>query len=171
MVHQINVPPFGDLEFNGLGGEGIFGELNGGYDYDFGSWVAGVQVDGRYSGISTDLNLGGLGVSFDADYGFDILARAGMKLNKSTLAYVIGGYSWQHFNIDIPGVVGVDDVDWDFSGFSVGGGLEAAVTDKMTVNLEYRYSQYADEDFDTDGFIELEPSFHTVRIGAKYKFN
>ena len=72
-----NVPPLGGLEFNGLGGEGIFGELNGGYDYDFGSWVAGVQVDGRYSGISTDLNLGGLGVSFDADYGFDILARAG----------------------------------------------------------------------------------------------
>ena len=53
----------------------------------------------------------------------------------------------------------------------MGGGLETAVTDKMTVNLEYRYSQYADEDFDTGGDIEIEPSFHTVRIGAKYKFN
>jgi outer membrane immunogenic protein len=171
VVHQINVPPLGDLEFNGLGGEGIFGELNAGYDYDFGSWVAGVQVDGRYSGISSELNLGGLGVSLDADYGFDILARAGMKLNESTLAYVIGGYSWQHFNIDIPSVIPTDDLDWDASGFSVGGGLEAAVTDKMTVNLEYRYSQYAGEDFDTGGDIEIEPSFHTVRIGAKYKFN
>ena len=105
VVHQINVPPLGGLEFNGLGGEGIFGELNAGYDYDFGSWVAGVQVDGRYSGISTDLNIFGLGVSLEADYGFDLLARAGMKLNESTLAYVIGGYSWQHFNIDIPSVI------------------------------------------------------------------
>ena len=58
------------------------------------------------------------------------------------------GYSWQHFNIDIPGVVGVDDVDWDSSGFSVGGGLETAVTDKVSVNLEYRYSQFEDDDFD-----------------------
>ena len=39
----------------------------------------------------------------------------------------------------------------------VGGGLETAVTDKVTVNLEYRYSQFADEDFDTGGVIEVEP--------------
>ena len=55
---------------------------------------------------------------------------------------------------------------------SVGGGLEAAVTDKMTVNLEYRYSQYRRTKTSTRvGYVELEPSFHTVRIGAKYKFN
>ena len=176
VVHQLNADIGADVEFNGLGGEGIFGELNGGYDYDFGSWVAGVQVDGRYSGISTDLNLGGLGISVDADYGFDVIARAGVKLNESTLAYALAGYSWQHFNIDIPSVVGVGDVDWDSSGFSVGGGLETAVTENVSVNLEYRYSQFADHDFSSefgapDGTLEVEPSFHTVRIGAKYKFN
>ena len=168
VVHQLNADIGTDLEFNGLGGEGIFGELNAGYDYDFGSWVAGVMADWRYSGISTDI--AGL-ASLDADYGFDILARAGLKLNESTLAYVLAGYSWQHFDVDVPSVIGVDDIDWDSSGFSVGGGLEAAVTEKVSVNLEYRYSQYADEDFDTDGAIEVEPSFHTVRIGAKYRFN
>ncbi len=104
----------GGLEFNGLGGEGIFGELNVGYDYDFGSWVAGVQVDGRYSGIiDRSRHLGGLGISVDADYGFDILARAGMKLNESTLAYVLGGYSWQHFDLDFRSGVGIEIIDWD----------------------------------------------------------
>ena len=177
VVHQLNsnsIP--GGLEFNGLGGEGIFAELNGGYDYDFGSWVAGVQVDGRYSGISTDLNLGGLGISVDADYGFDVLARAGLKLSESTLAYALAGYSWQHFNIDIPSAIGGSDIDWDSSGFSVGGGLETAVTENVSVNLEYRYSQFEDHDFSSEfnapsGSLEVEPSFHTVRIGAKYKFN
>ena len=41
---------------NGLGGEGVFGELNAGYNHDFGNWVAGVMVDGSYSGISTELD-------------------------------------------------------------------------------------------------------------------
>jgi outer membrane immunogenic protein len=172
-----NIIP-GGIEFNGLGGEGIFGELNAGYDYDFGMFVAGVQVDGRYSGISTELDTGLIGagsVSLDADYGFDLLARAGVKLNESTLAYALAGYSWQHFDLDLSDF-GADDIDWDSSGFSVGGGLEAAVTENVSVNLEYRYSQFDSEDFSSefgapDGALEAEPSFHTVRIGAKYKFN
>lgn len=180
VVHQLNsniIP--GGIEFNGLGGEGIFGELNAGYDYDFGSFVAGVMVDGRYSGISTELDTGVIGagtISVDADYGFDVIARAGVKVNESTLAYALAGYSWQNFNLDLPSGIGADDIEWDSNGFSVGGGLEAAVTGNVSVNLEYRYSQFQDHDFSSefgapDGTLEVEPSFHTVRIGAKYKFN
>ena len=51
------------------------------------------------------------------------------------------------------------------------GGLETAVTENVSVNLEYRYSQYDSEDFEGETEIEIEPSFHTVRIGANYKFN
>jgi outer membrane immunogenic protein len=180
VVHELNsnLAP-GGIEFNGLGGEGIFGELNAGYDYDFGTWVAGVLVDGRYSGISTELDTGAIGagtISVDADYGFDVIARAGVKLNESTLAYALAGYSWQHFDLEFPSGLGIDDIDWDSSGFSVGGGLEAAVSENVSVNLEYRYSQFEDHDFssdlgESDGALEVEPSFHTVRIGAKYKFN
>jgi outer membrane immunogenic protein len=167
----------GGLDFNGLGGEGVFGEINAGYDYDFGTWVAGVLVDASLSGNSFEIGGGGDSIELNADHGFDILARAGMKVNESTLAYAIGGYSWQHFELDLSDLGG-DDVDWDSSGFSIGGGLETAVTEKVSVNLEYRYSQF-DEDLSSlafgdgapDGLLETEPSFHTVRIGAKYKFN
>ncbi|ESX03433.1 hypothetical protein X768_29840 [Mesorhizobium sp. LSJC265A00] len=41
----------------------------------------------------------------------------------------------------------------------------------MTLGLEYRYSQYEKEDFGSGGFLTDEPSFQTVRVGAKYKFN
>jgi outer membrane immunogenic protein len=173
VVHDIKL--FDDeANLNGLGGEGVFGELSAGYDYDFGSWVLGAVVDARYSGIESTLDLGsgGASASIDAkaDYGFDILARAGVKMTESTLAYVIGGYSWQNFEIE--GSDGIGSlVEWDSSGFSVGGGLEAAVTDKVTVGIEYRYSQYDGEDFDSGGLLELEPSFHTTRVGVKYKFN
>ncbi|TIN33434.1 MAG: porin family protein [Mesorhizobium sp.] len=174
-VHQIEVPPLGGLEFNGLGGEGVFGELNVGYDHDFGSWVAGVMVDARYSGMTSELEVPGGSINLDTDYGFDVLARVGMKVNESTLAYVLGGYSWQHFDLNASSPIG-DILDWDSSGFSVGGGLETAMSSNVTVGLEYRYSQFSEEDFSSelglpDDTLTSTPSFHTVRIGAKYKFN
>ena len=178
VVHELNsnIAP-GGITFNGLGGEGVFGELSLGYDHDFGNWVGGIMVDGRYSGISTELNTGAFGAgtfSIDADYGFDVIARAGMKLNDGTLAYALAGYSWQHFDLDASSVGFTHD--WDSHGFSVGGGLETAVNEHVTVNLEYRYSQFDSEDFSSllsapPGSLESEASFHTVRLGAKYKFN
>ncbi|RUU07030.1 porin family protein, partial [Mesorhizobium sp. M7A.T.Ca.TU.009.01.3.2] len=174
-VHQINVPPLGDLEFNGLGGEGAFGELNVGYDHDFGSWVAGVMVDARYSGMTSKLDLGGGSINVDTDYGFDVLGRVGMKMNESTLAYALAGYSWQHFDLNASDPIG-DILDWGSSGFSVGGGLETALSSNVTVGLEYRYSQFAEKDFSSefgapDDTLTSTSSFHTVRLGAKYKFN
>ncbi|TPM35800.1 outer membrane beta-barrel protein [Mesorhizobium sp. B2-3-5] len=174
-VHELGVNfGGGTLDANGIGSEGVFGELNAGYDYDFGTWVAGVQIDGRYSGIRSKLDFLGASVKLDSDYGFDALGRVGAKVNESTLAYVIGGYSYQHFDLNIPDPIG--DIDWNKSGFTVGGGLETAVSSNVTVGIEYRYSQFAKKDlsseFDApDGTLTDKASFQTVRIGAKYKFN
>ncbi|TPI14014.1 porin family protein [Mesorhizobium sp. B4-1-3] len=178
VVHQIEIPPLGGAKFNGLGGEGVFGEASVGYDQDMGSWVIGGLVDARLSGIKSKLDLGGIlggvdSISLNADYGFDVLGRIGMKVNEATLAYALAGYSWQHFKLDAPAPL---DVDWGSSGFSVGAGLETALSDKMTVGIEYRYSQFEKEDFSDafpipSGTATATPSFHTVRIDAKYKFN
>lgn len=181
VVHDLSINPGGGIiDVNGIGGEGVFGEANVGYDHDFGTWVAGVMLDARYSGISTDINAAVLGIDgkAEADYGFDVLARTGMKVNQSTLAYVLGGYSWQHFDVNaaIGGAPSTSLIDWGSSGFSLGGGLETAVTDNVTVGLEYRHTQFADKDFSAQlgappGTVVVEPSFHTARLGLKYKFN
>ncbi|WFP61357.1 outer membrane beta-barrel protein [Mesorhizobium sp. WSM4904] len=169
-VHDLSLA--GAAELDGIGGEGVFGEASVGYDQDFGAWVAGLQFDARYSGIRSKLDIAGVSIKGDADYGFDALARVGAKVNESTLAYVIGGYSWQHFKLHASaGGASADIYDWGSSGFSVGGGLETAVSNNMTVGLEYRYSQYEKEDFGSGGFLEDTPRIQTVRLGAKYKFN
>jgi outer membrane immunogenic protein len=166
----------GGASLDGIGGEGIRGEINAGYDHDFGSFVAGIQVDAHYGNIQSELELGFGGPSIDidatADYGFDILARAGMKVNESTLAYVIGGYSWQNFEIEAsaPGQGSEQIAEWDVGGFSIGGGLETAVTSNVTVGFEYRYTQFEDADLDLDG-LGVETSMQTARVTAKYKFN
>lgn len=162
--------------FDGIGGEGVRGEISAGYDYDFGSFVAGVMADAHYGNIKSELDLsfGGPSINLDAtaDYGFDILARGGMKVNESTLAYVLGGYSWQNFEIEASatGQGSETVVEWDVNGFTVGGGLETAVTDKVTVGFEYRYTQFEDADLDL-GELDVETSMQTARVTAKYKFN
>jgi outer membrane immunogenic protein len=171
VVHDISF--LGVIGFNGIGGEGVFGELSAGYDHDFGNFVAGIMADGNISGISTDLDLSGFGnlVDVKADYGFNILGRIGVKVNAATLAYALGGYSWAHFKAEANPALGGGSLDWSGSGFSIGGGLETVVSSKMTAGIEYRYSHFEKEDFGTAGAIEVEPSFHTVRLGLKYKFN
>lgn len=165
----------GGASFNGLGSEGVLGEITAGYDHDFGSFVAGIQVAAHYSDIKSELNLGFGSNSLDfdatADYGFDLLARGGMKVNESTLAYVIGGYSWQNFEIEASatGQGSQKVAEWDVGGFTIGGGLETALTANTTVGFEYRYTQF--EDADLFEGADVDTSMQTARITAKYKFN
>lgn len=172
IADQINI---GGTEFNGYGGEGVFGELIVGYDHEINdTWVAGIQVGGRYSGMTTVLLEDPIdSYKGKADYGFDVLARVGAKVNESTLAYVLGGYSWQHVKEEMATVGFRDSRDWSVNGFSVGGGLETAVSSNVAVNLEYRYSRYEGQEYDIGPGTTWEtiPAFHTVRVGAKYKFN
>jgi len=156
LVHDLGLLG-GLFGLNGFGGQGVFGELGVGYDHEFaGGWVAGVSLGGRYSSIATGMTFLGAGISADADYGFDVLARVGKKINGSTLAYVTGGYSWQHFDIQTSFAGSI--YNWGAHGYSLGAGVETAFSDRATLNVEYRYSAY-----------EGRPSSHTVRAGLKFK--
>jgi outer membrane immunogenic protein len=176
LVHDLDVPPLGGFGFNGIGAEGVFGEVSVGYDWEFGGgWVVGAMANARYSSVSTTLDVGPLvNASVDADWGYDILARFGRKLGDSTLVYALGGYSWQHFEVDISNPALGNVYDWGASGYSVGGGIETALSERTTLGLEYRYSAYSGEDFIAGlggpaGLVDVSPSSHTVRLGLKVK--
>ena len=111
-----------------------------------------------------------------------------LKVNDSALVYVQGGYSWGHFDVNLsnvgapPGFPDGSVYDWNSSGFSIGGGIEAPVTDNMTIDLNYRFTQYQAHDLSPaigdligsaipDDILTVTPSVHTVRIAAKWKFN
>jgi outer membrane immunogenic protein len=188
LVHDLSTNFIPGLSFNGIGAEGVLGEATVGYDQELGSsLVAGILADARISSISTDIsanysdptpNTASGSGSAKADYGFDVLGKLGYKVDNSTLVYALGGYSWQHFKIDASGSINISggpsgsgsySYDWGSSGFTVGGGLETALSDRATVGLEYRYSQYGSTDFGTGGLIKDEPSSHTVRLNFDYK--
>ncbi len=156
------------IDVDGIGGEGVGGELQIGYDHDFGSFVAGIQLSGRIGNTATNLELGGFNLDIEADYGFDALLRAGYEVGPATLAYVIGGYSYQHVDVSSP----IFNDNYDLDGLTIGTGVEAAVTEHLSASLEYRYTFYEDVDFDLGPGADLsfKPNSQTARLGLKYKF-
>ncbi len=57
-------------------------------------------------------------------------------------------------------------------GFTLGTGIEHAVTDRAVVRAEYRYSDYGDADFAVSGMTQTvkTESSHGLRLGVSYKF-
>ena len=98
------------------------------------------------------------------------LLRAGMKFGDRALGYGIGGYTYQNFELTAPGGF---SLDWDQDGYTIGSGMEVAFSERVTGYAEYRYSAYSKEDFTNvglpAGLLDLNPSSHTVRVGAKMK--
>jgi outer membrane immunogenic protein len=179
VVHQLdlNLNPILDAQFNGIGGEGMFGEIGLVYDYAFApNWIIGVGVDYRMSNIKTDIDLSILGSGdITAESGYDVYGRIGYQAMPGTLIYALAGLSYQDFNIDFstplfpPIGNALSGLDWSSHGWTVGAGIETAISSKWTAKLEYRYAEYESEDFGTGGVFEITPSIHTVRAGLTYK--
>lgn len=94
VVHDLSTPVLGGLGLDGIGGEGIFGQVSAGYDFVFNNGIVlGAEVSGRYGNIETSLDIAGIPFLFpglDADltaeYGFDVIGRLGYTVTPNTLA-------------------------------------------------------------------------------------
>ncbi|MCR9138390.1 MAG: outer membrane beta-barrel protein [Alphaproteobacteria bacterium] len=154
----------GTVGFDSMSNEAFIAEANVGYDRVFGGhWLGGVVLAARYDGGRSALVYGGTGaVAKTESAGFDALVRAGRIFGDRTLGYVIGGYSWQKMT----GTIGAASNNTGVNGFTIGTGLEFAVSEKLTAYVETRYTGY--EDY-TVGAFNVDPSSHSVRVGAKWK--
>jgi len=136
-----------------VGGEGVLGTVVLGYDRQFGpGLVAGVFVDYDFSGISEDL---GNGQSFDHNYSWSVGARLGGLITPKTLLYGTAGYTQAEFELT---GFNADTAD----GYFVGAGIEHMLRENWALKLEYRYSDYEGDLFDTE--------LHTGRVVLSYKF-
>ncbi|MCR9158573.1 MAG: outer membrane beta-barrel protein [Rhodobacteraceae bacterium] len=143
---------YGGLSFGNLSAdaddfedsEGVYG-VYGGYDYDFGQFVVGGELDYQ---TGEDIELGGIEVD-------DILrakVRGGYDLGR-TLVYGTVGAAQLSSNIgDDTGIVG-------------GLGVEYKVTEQFTVGGEYLAHRF--DDFDDTG-IDVEAD--TVSIRGSFRF-
>ncbi|QFU15652.1 outer membrane protein [Microvirga thermotolerans] len=169
-----------DPAFGYVGGGKSGGFVGGGqlgYNYQFGMFVLGAETDIQYAAV------GNKGASYGRIYfpgqsdGFfgTIRARAGVAFDRA-LVYGTGGFAYG----DIGGNAAVDPLlgyrrdDNTNGGWTVGGGVEYAVTNNISAKVEGLYvnldtrSNYVGG---TAGSVRRDTEFGVLRAGVNYKFN
>jgi len=170
IVNNVEFPALGAGNFNGIGGEGLFGGVMAGYNFQVTSnFVVGIEGEVGLTDLTTELNIPGL-VSVEAqpEWTAAVSARLGWLPSADTMIYVLGGYSYADYNVDINPGGGGGGFSQDYHGLHIGTGMEARIRRNLTARVEYRYTQYGGEDWGTAGAIDIEPSSHTGRIGLAW---
>jgi outer membrane immunogenic protein len=172
---------WGDLNANivGLTGsrdiDGFFGGGQIGWNWQAAGspWVWGFEADISVANIEDSVTTAGITFSSDADLFGTARLRLGYAVDRA-LWYVTGGLAWVNNEVSL-GVAGVGAVTSSNThiGWTIGGGLEFALADAWTAKIEYLYVDTSSENYFTTLVgpgIELDPDFHTVRIGLNYRF-
>jgi outer membrane immunogenic protein len=178
MVHEVSINDvdFGRLfSFDGVGGEGVFGTVILGWDWQVGAnTVFGVFVDYDFSDISTTISAPDtFRASLDHDNSWAVGARLGWLSNPATLWYLTAGYTEADFNASARVLdKQIFSLDKTFSGYFVGGGVDTRLAGNWFLRLEYRFTEFDSEGRDLDEFttVDFEPSMHTARLTLTYKF-
>ncbi len=184
------------LNFDGIGGEGIFGTLQIGYDWQFDTrGVFGFFADADLSGIETDLDFSASsgGETFlsgdgevDMDWMWTIGARLGYLATPDTLIYFLIGYTQAEFDdpklsisYDSPfgsilSASSSSTTDSEtfranldtFSGVTLGLGMETRLDANWGLKLEYRFTQLSDEQLFSISEKDYDNDYEYTEYGA-----
>jgi outer membrane immunogenic protein len=169
-----------DPAFGVAGGRrkgGFIGGVQGGYNYQLGMFVIGAETDLQYAAV------GNKGASYGSTYypgdsdGYfgTIRGRLGVAFDRA-LVFGTGGFAYG----DIGGNKALDtelglhrdnDTNW---GWTLGGGVEYAITDNFTAKVEGLYVNLDTKDnyaLSDRVDIRRDTEFGVVRAGVNYKFN
>jgi outer membrane immunogenic protein len=158
----------GDIGTFSFEQSGLLGSLYAGYNWQLGRAVLGIEADvgtGDF-GTSDGNAVGDLQSSLNATG--SLRARYGYLLTPALLVYGTAGLAWADMDFK---VVGDSTQSETFFGWAYGGGAELAVSDSITLRLEYLYT-----DLDSERLVHAittntyDPSFNTVRAGVSFKF-
>ena len=179
VVHDLSIRDvdFGNHFFNGAGGDGAFGTVIVGWDWQAGTnAVIGIFADYDFSDISSDMSLldGLVRTGIDHNHSWSVGARIGFLSSPSTLWYATAGYT----EAELEGFIALEGVgsvsrDQTFSGYFVGGGVDTRLAaSNWFLRLEYRFSDFDNDRIFQDEFtrFDVETSFHTARATLTYKF-
>lgn len=178
-----------------LDGDGFFAGLQAGFNWQMDSIVLGIEGDISKSWIGADndvaLDLFGdpaiADVNVETDTSIDWFGtarlRAGFLATPDLLLYATGGLAWgsvdTDVDVDVLGFAG-DFSDGDSTthmGWTIGAGLEYAVSEAVSIKAEYLYIDLGEEDvLDVDLVTgdtleaEQDVNFHTVKAGLNFRF-
>jgi outer membrane immunogenic protein len=154
---------WGEVDDSASGAADIEGAIAGGtvgYNYQMGQFVIGLEADGGWSGIDNEDD----NALFDSsiDWLSTVRGRVGFAID-NFLIYGTGGAAIGEVTFDQGGV---EDSDTRI-GWTAGGGIEAALTDNISVKGEYLYVDLGEEEILG---ADVDVNAHTVKGGINYRF-
>jgi len=154
--------PVSSGAFNTSGGL-VGGTL--GYNYQIGQAVLGVEGDLDWSNIGGSTTCGVTTCETRNHWLSTARGRLGYAVDRF-MPYVTGGAAFGDIKTS---VAGVGDTHTTRAGWTVGGGVEAAIAGPWTAKLEYLYVNLGSAGTVVPG---ADASFHTniVRAGLNYRF-
>ncbi len=157
--------------------DGFLGGLHVGYNFQADMLVFGVEGDIEFSDMNGDADVrmavDGPVVgeaTKEIDWLGSLRLRTGFAMDRA-LIYATGGLAvgGVEFESDVPGAEeSNNETAW---GWTIGGGLEYAMTDDLTARIEYRYTDLEDVEIENAlGTASVENDFHAVRAGISWRF-
>lgn len=154
---------------------GLYG-ITAGYNYQSGPLVAGVEADLDFGSVNGSANpyanIYGTG---NVTGNGDLRVRFGYAFNRALL-YVTGGYTGANVKGSVSDYSASPYI-WAsqsayLNGFTVGSGLEFALTNNISIKGEYLFNDYGSAPYFTGTRDDLNSgiSFSTLRLGVAYHF-
>lgn len=138
--------------------DGFVGGGQIGYNYQMGQFVIGAEADIQGADLSTGGNLGALRVK--TDYFGTVRARVGVAFDRF-MPYVTGGWAYGNVKTSIP-ALGFSADNSHTGGWTLGGGLEYAVTNNLIAGVEYLYVDLGEKRVQNTG-VKVGTDFSVVR--------
>lgn len=154
------------------GSEGFVGGFFAGYNHTIDSVLLGVEADIEYADTSSTRSTfrGFAETGVDSGFQGSLRARLGYTIDR-TLVFATAGVSVADKEYTVVDPTGAFSNDSTRVGYTLGAGLEHAVTDQILIRGEYRYADYGDEDINTGAATyNFDSQTHALKAGVAYKF-
>jgi outer membrane immunogenic protein len=133
---------------------GVLGLVDGGYNWQAGKYVYGVEGDVGVTSANGSAVVGSDTDSLSMGWNASLRARAGIATDNA-LIYVTGGLAAAYLTASNSGWPD-DHHAGTRLGATVGVGAEFAVSDKMTLKVEGRYTAFADDALSVGPYVSKE---------------
>lgn len=166
----------GPTEYFSYAQSGVVGGIHFGYNWAERNYLLGMETDLEASGITGT----GQGDHFalhttTIDRMGSLRARAGVLFG-STLLYATGGLAYGNAKVEQDTTTGLTpyatNEQWKV-GWTIGGGIEQAISSRVSLRLEYRYTDLGDLSY-YDPALKMKEvdslTNHAVRAGFSFRF-
>jgi len=162
-----------DFGANGTSSDvGFATGVHGGYNWQLGSFVAGIELDGSLKWADAARGASG---AFTADVQQDWVSSMRLRLGYApgaALYYLTGGFAVGNLDVGLSGPGYSSRKNELIGGYALGAGVEFKLAPTLSGRLEALHYGFGEETFRfSAGTVKTDADFTTIRAGLTWHFN